>query len=51
MVGALTKTCAIAVTLLGLWALAQPAAIAGGPEAAYAAVGAETSVPYGWVDF
>jgi predicted transglutaminase-like cysteine proteinase len=51
MVGGLTKTCAIAATLIGLWAVAQPAAIAGGPEASYAAVGAQTSVPYGWVDF
>jgi len=42
---------AIAAAMLAACVLAGGAAQAHMPQASYAAVGAETSIPYGWVDF
>jgi len=51
MLSALIRSGAAAAVIFGGWlALGQPTS-ASSVEANYATVGAETSVPYGWVDF
>jgi predicted transglutaminase-like cysteine proteinase len=51
MIGRLIRAGSAASLIIGAWiAWGQPT-IAGAVDASYAAVGEETSVPYGWVDF
>src|ERR1700733_9949958 len=51
MISGLIRAGAAAAVIFGGWlALEQPTS-ASSVEASYAAVGAETSVPFGWVDF
>ena len=51
MFGVITKT-ALALGLAGATLVAVSATSLAGPDAAtYATTGADTSVPYGWVDF
>jgi predicted transglutaminase-like cysteine proteinase len=51
MIGRLIRAGSAASLIIGAWiAWGQPT-IAGPVDAGYAAVGEETSVPYGWVDF
>ena len=49
--GAIKASLATAAAMGALLAFQAPTSAGSAPEATYASVGAETSVPYGWVDF
>ena len=51
MFGVVTKTLAFGALLLGSAVAAQAAPVAAAFEATYAAIGTQTTVPFGWVDF
>jgi predicted transglutaminase-like cysteine proteinase len=51
MFGVVTKTLAFGALLLGSAVAAQAASVAAAFEATYAAIGTQTTVPFGWVDF
>ena len=51
MLAGLVRKSAIAATILGALVASQSVTVAGAPGSRYAAVGGETSVPFGWVDF
>lgn len=51
MISGLARATAATLALLGGWLALQQPTTARSADASYAAVGEETSVPYGWVDF